>query len=77
MKILSLNKIEKLKLIGLCIKAVTGVIGGSLIIAEGYPYVALSVLAIGAAANEVVSFLKERENQSKTNEISSTDTTSE
>lgn len=77
MKIFSLSKIEKLKLIGLCIKAVTGVIGGSLIIVEGYPYVALAVLAIGAAANEVVSFIKERENQSKINEISSTDNTSE
>ena len=63
MKIFSLSKIEKLKLIGLSIKAATGVIGGSLVLSEGHPYVAVSVLGIGAVANEVVSFIKEKENE--------------
>lgn len=63
MKIFSLSKIEKLKLIGQCIRAATGVVGASLILTEGYPYVTLSVLAVGAIANEVVSFIKEKENQ--------------
>ena len=62
MKILTLSKLEKLKLAGLCIQAVTGVIGGSLILSEGYPYTTLAVLAIGALANQVVSFIKEKEN---------------
>ncbi len=62
MRIFSLNRIEKLKLIGLCIKAVTAVFGGSLILSEGHPYLALSVLAIGGVANEVTSFIKEKEN---------------
>ena len=63
MKIFSLSKIEKLKLIGLCIQAVTGVVGGSLILTEGYPYTTLGVLALGAVANQVVSFIKEKENE--------------
>ena len=62
MKILGINKIEKLKLIGLCVKAITAVIGGSLILVEGHPYLSITILAIGAAANEVVSFIKEKEN---------------
>jgi len=65
MKILSINKIEKLKLIGLCIKAATGIVGGSLILTEGHPYTAITILAIGAVANEVVSFIKEKENKGK------------
>ena len=65
MKILSLSKIEKLKLIGLCIKAVSAIAGGSLILVEGHPYATLTILAIGGVANEVVSFIKEKENESK------------
>lgn len=59
----TLSKIEKLKLTGLCIEAVTGVIGGSLILSQAYPYVTLSVLAIGAVATKIVSFIKEKENK--------------
>lgn len=61
--IFSLSKIERLKLIGRCIQAVTGVAGGSLILIEGHPYATIVVLSIGALANEVVSFIKEKENQ--------------
>jgi hypothetical protein len=57
------SKIERLKLIANCIKAVTAVFGGSLILAEGYPYLALIVLAIGGISNEIVSSLKEKENK--------------
>ncbi len=63
MKIYSLSKVEKLKLIGLCIKSSTAIAGGSLILSEGHPYLTLSILCIGGAANEVVSFIKEKENQ--------------
>lgn len=63
--ILKFTKIEKFKLIGLCIKAVTGIIGGSLILEQNHPYVTLIVLAIGAVANEVVSFIKEKEDIKK------------
>lgn len=62
MKILSLSRIEKLKLMGQCIRAGSGVIGGSLILSEAKPYITLAILAIGAVANEVVSFIKEKEN---------------
>jgi len=64
MKITGLSKIEKLKLIGLCVKASTAIVGGSLILVEGHPYLSVAILAIGAVANEVVSFIKERENAS-------------
>jgi hypothetical protein len=64
MNILSLSKIEKLKLIGLVIKSITAIVGGSLILAEGHPYISVSILALGGAANETVSFIKEKENKS-------------
>lgn len=60
-----LTRIDKLKLVGLCIQAVTGIIGGSLILTEGYPYTTLIVLSIGAIANELVIFIKDKENQLK------------
>ncbi len=63
MKIIGLSRIEKLKLIGQCVKAGTAIIGGSLVLVEGHPYVATAVLAIGAVSAEVVSFIKERENK--------------
>ncbi len=63
MNIYSLNKIEKLSLISRCIKSLTAIAGGSLILVEGHPYLALSVCAIGGVANEVISFLKEKENE--------------
>jgi len=63
MKLMGLTKIEKLKLIGQCIKAATAIVGGSLILVEGHPYLATSILAIGAVANEIVSFIKEKENK--------------
>ena len=68
MKITGLSKIEKLKLIGLCVKAATAIIGGSLILVEGHPYLSIAILAVGAVANEVVSFIKEKENKMNTSE---------
>jgi len=56
-----LSKYDKFKLIGLIIKAITGVIGGSLVLTEKHPYITLVVLAIGAGANEWVSFIKDKE----------------
>lgn len=67
MKIFSLTKIEKLKLIGQCIKAATGIIGASLVLTENHPYLTLTVLALGGVSNEVISFIKEKENQSMLN----------
>jgi len=63
MKITGLSKIEKLKLIGLCIKSVSAIAGGSLILSEGHPYITIGILAIGGVANEIVSFIKEKENK--------------
>lgn len=63
MKVFSLTKVEKLKLVGLCIKAASGIVGGSMILTEAKPYLTLSILAIGAVANEVVSFITEKQNK--------------
>jgi hypothetical protein len=52
---------DKYKLTGLCIKAATGVIGGSLVLEQKHPYLTLIILAIGAIANEVTNFLKEKD----------------
>lgn len=51
------GKSNKIKLIALCIKAITGVLGASAILTEQRPYVTLTILCIGAVANEVLSFL--------------------
>lgn len=56
-----ITKYQKLKIIGLVIKSVTGVIGGSLILTENHPYWSIAILAIGAGANELVSALKDLE----------------
>ncbi len=61
--ILKLSRLEKLKLIGLCIKAFTAIVGGSLVLTEGHPYLSLATLALGAVANEVVVFITEKENK--------------
>ena len=63
MKEIVLNKIDKLKLAGLSIQAVTGVVGASLILTENHPYFTLVVLAIGALSNQIVSFIKGKENE--------------
>lgn len=54
-------KSSKLKMLAVCIKAVTGVAGGSLILAEGHPYLTLAILCVGAVANEVINFYPESE----------------
>ena len=71
MKIFKLSRFDKLKLIGLSIKAATGIVGGSLVLVEGYPYLATAILALGAVANEVVSFIKEKENDKSGNKQNS------
>jgi hypothetical protein len=55
------SNFEKYKLIALCIKAFTGIIGGSLILSENHPYLTITILGIGAVANEMVSYIKDRE----------------
>ena len=52
------NKTNKAKLLAVIIKSVTGVVGASLVLEQNHPYLALTVLAIGAAANEVINFYK-------------------
>ena len=66
MKKFTFTKLELLKLIGICIKSATAIIGGSLILVEGHPYLSIAILALGGVANEVVSFIKEKENEKNT-----------
>jgi hypothetical protein len=67
MRYKNLNTYEKFKLLGLIIKAVFGSIGGAVILEQNHPYLALTILALGAGANEWVSFLKDREMNNITN----------
>lgn len=60
-KLQSLSTYEKLKLWGLIIKSVFGTVGGAVILTQNHPYISIIILAIGAGANEYVSFLKDRE----------------
>jgi len=64
-----LNKYELLTLIATCIKAVTAILGASVILTEQRPLITLLVLSVGAIANEVVSFLKTKDVSNK-NKIS-------
>lgn len=57
----NMTRYQKLKIAGLVIKAVFGTIGGSLILSENHPYWSITILAIGAGANELVSALKDME----------------
>jgi hypothetical protein len=50
-------------LIALMIKAITGVIGASLILSEDHPYMALLSLSIGAGVNEYVLFREKEKNR--------------
>lgn len=61
MKIFELTKYDRLKLLAMCIKAITGVAGVSVILTEKHPYISIVILCIGAASNEIISFLKEKE----------------
>ena len=49
---------NKHKFIILATKAVCGVAGGALVLTENHPYLALAILAIGAAANEAIIYFK-------------------
>ena len=44
------------KLIALCIKSVTAILGASAILSEQKPYISLGILCIGAIANEIINF---------------------
>lgn len=59
---LELSRIDKLKLFGQCVRAITGIVGGSLVLVEGHPYIAIAILATGATANEIIAFIKDKEN---------------
>lgn len=58
-----LSSLDKYELLALIIKGVTGVIGGSLVLNEGHPYITLGILAIGAASNEYLAFMQRKINK--------------
>jgi len=53
---------NKWAFIAFCVKAITGLLGGSLVLTNEHPYLSLVVLGIGAVANEAIDFfdLKKR-----------------
>jgi len=57
-----MNTKSKYELAAMLIKAATGVVGGSLVLENQHPYITLSVLAVGAMANELLTYLKKNEN---------------
>lgn len=57
------GKSKKVKLIAVCIKAVTGVLGASMILTEQRPYLTLIILCIGAVANEITNFYSQEEKE--------------
>lgn len=57
------GKSKKIKLLALCIKAMTGIVGGSLVLSNEHPYLSIAVLATGAAADEIVKFFSGTEEE--------------
>lgn len=55
------GKSKKIKLIALCIKAITGVLGASMILTEQHPYLSIAILCCGAVANEILNFIHEEQ----------------
>lgn len=51
-----LDKKKRWAFVAFAIKALTGIIGGSLVLSNEHPYIALTVLGIGAIANEAIDF---------------------
>ena len=54
---------NKIMLIALILKAITGVIGASLILSEDHPYWALFALSLGAGVNEFLLFIEKEKNR--------------
>lgn len=52
-----------LLLLASLMKAITGVVGASLILTEEHPYLALTALSIGAAVNEFLLFVEKSRNR--------------
>ncbi len=52
---------EKIELISLIVKAITGILGGSLVLESNHPYITLFVLALGATATEVLEYIKRKD----------------
>lgn len=50
---------DKVTMIALIVKGITGVLGASLVLSEEHPYLALTVLAIGAAVNEYLLYIND------------------
>lgn len=63
------GKSKKVKLIAVCIKAVTGVLGASMILTEQRPYITLIILCIGAVANEITNFYSQEEQNESRDDI--------
>ena len=51
---------DKSKLIAQIVKAITGVLGASLILSNDHPYLSLTVLAIGAGINEYSLYIEKK-----------------
>lgn len=60
-RIILFTRLDWIKLIALCVKGITGVIGGSMIINQEHPYTTIAVLSAGVVANEFVQVIKDKE----------------
>ena len=66
MKLITFSTFDKYKLLGLCIKSVTGIVGANLVLSNEHPYITLAVLAIGAVANEILNYVRDKETTNNT-----------
>lgn len=54
---------KNLLMIANIVKAITGVVGASLILTEDHPYWSLFALSLGAAVNEFLLFVEKSKNR--------------
>jgi hypothetical protein len=52
------KKPSKINILLISIKAVSGVAGGAMILSNNHPYISLVILALGASANEIQTYIK-------------------
>lgn len=49
---------DKYAILAFSVKAITGVVGTSLVLEQNHPYITVTVLALGAVTNEIIDFYK-------------------
>ena len=56
---------ENLMIVAKVVKGITGVLGGAVILENNHPYIAITILSIGAGINELILYVEKKRNGEK------------